>query len=178
MELLTQIPVLFLIVFLIVVILVLLFVVIKQQRRIKQLLTPRYGFLGKPLAFLMLGFLSIGAVNLINTVNQKEFTNVQTASADFVVDINILSTQVSEDIYRLSATPIIDGIEWGSKRDSFDINWTIQNGRLEKYIERDVSQVSPGGIEVRLRKGLNRVTATIFMDGQKFEKTIEIDVEI
>lgn len=149
-----------------IVMVVLVGVVLIQNRRIREMQKPKFGFLGKPLnAFVVLAVMlgGLGFVYYNTTTRTNEFTDV---SADSSVELSIVITQVdrANRIYKLNAIPIVDNIEWGGEANnySFDIRWTISNSDVYSRIEEDLSFNNRGGIELNLTKGEYTVSAITY----------------
>ena len=160
-------------VILVIVIAVLSTVVIIQNRKHAQLLKPKYGFLGKPLAAMFFLVLAVGSVSLVyySTKNSQDVGNV---SADRQLTLQIKETLIENNIYRLNLIPTINSDLWGTVEDTFDVYWTISNSQSFTRIELKLNESSQGGIVLELRPGRNTVKAVVFTGSISKEITKEI----
>jgi hypothetical protein len=157
------------------IIFTLVVVLIQQQRKIKELSTPKYGFLGKPLNLVLTLFIFGGTLALFNILNQPQ-PEVEISNANFVIELNIIATKVADLKYKLNVLPVVDGVVWGIDNYPFDVYWTIEGATTQKLFENGISRKNTGGVMVDLSPGTNKITATIYIDLRKFEKSIEVDV--
>ncbi len=154
-------------------------VVIAQNRTIKQLRSPRYGFLGKPLSIV--AFTAIALFGVTGYIYYAEFNS--TVNTDISVsDQTTITVRVepqvinqTNGVYSFKAIPVLNGLDWGSDLDStYDVVWTIKNlNEIFKY-EYDLTKFFPGGIEVTLDKGINIIQASIEIDGESYTNFVEI----
>ena len=157
-------------VLMVVVIAVLSSVVIIQTR--KQQLRPKYGFLGKPLAFLFFAVLAVGSISLVY-YSTKTSQDVGTVSADRELNLVIKDQKIESNVYRLSILPSINQDTWGST-EKFNVYWTISNTESFTRVELDLSESNQGGIIVELKSGKNLIKAVVFTEEMSKEITKEI----
>ena len=130
----------------VVVAIVLVGVVIVQQRKIKDLQTPRYGFLGKSLNLFVIGAVLVGGLGFVYLSNNNDHTFTE-VSADLNIDANIIITEIDSlsNTYEFNVIPTIDGREWGGSSEyNFNVYWTLSSE------ENDYSQVELGLIVKRM----------------------------
>lgn len=164
---------------LIVVIVLLVVVVINQQKKINSL-KPKYGFLGKPLAVILMSTFAVGTLGLVyyssNQPVQIEQTN---ADVEVILSINAEITGNSPREYKLSLTPILSGIAWGANdTNKFNIYWTISSGSTVSTVDEiGKSYTNPSGIVRKLAAGETKIKVTVFFDGNSYTKEKTITVE-
>ena len=154
---------------------VLIGIIILQNRKIREMQKPKYGFLGKPLnAFILMAILlgGVGFVYYSTNNNQNNFVDV---SADSELEASIIVTQVdvANRIYKFNLVPAIDSKEWGGDNIyKFDVQWTVSNGEVYQAIENDISSQNLGGVTLTLKPGTYKVSATVFIDDKNEEVTL------
>ncbi|BCX14122.1 MAG: hypothetical protein KatS3mg085_654 [Candidatus Dojkabacteria bacterium] len=159
------------------IILVLVIVIIFQGLKIKKLQRPRYGFLGKTLALAvaltMLGS-SLGLGYYLNNYDQ----GTEGISADSKVELSISYTKISPTEYSFSALPIVDGFAWGNNESlTFDIFWEVENNqKIKNFVETNISQYSPSKITLKLDKGVNTITAKIYIKSRVVSESVTITI--
>ncbi|MEO6728769.1 MAG: hypothetical protein ABIM99_02495 [Candidatus Dojkabacteria bacterium] len=163
----------------IIVVLVLIGLVITQNRKIQDLQTPKYGFLGKPLAAFAFAAFLVGGTGFVLFVNNQQ-QDVSVANASFTIDASIIATEsnpVTHE-YKLVAIPLVDGKEWGeNKAYKFDIFWTISNASTQTDVELGLNLENTGGITKTLTSGTNRINVRVVSSEKTIEKEIDIFVE-
>jgi hypothetical protein len=151
---------------------VLIGIIILQNRKIREMQKPKYGFLGKPLnAFILMAILlgGVGFVYYSTNSNENDFVDV---SADSELEASIIVTQVdvANRIYKFNLVPAIDSKEWGGNNIyKFDVQWTVSNGEVYQAIENDLSNQNLGGVTLTLKPGTYKVSATVFIDDKSEE---------
>lgn len=161
------------------IIILLSLVIYLQNRKIKDLERPKYGFLGKPLSVLIIAGVLSSSVGFALFVNKQD-VGTDPISADRELSISISYVKEETDVYILKATPIIDGVSWANDPTlRFDIFWTITNEEGESFelVETQVSQLEPSSITVQLDKGSNEVTSEIVLTSRLIKQKVLIDVE-
>lgn len=164
---------------LIIVIVLLVVIVINQQKQINSL-RPRYGFLGKPLAVILMSTFAVGTLGLVyyssNQPVQVEQTN---ADVEVILSINAELTGNTPREYRLSVTPVLGGIAWGANdTNKFNIYWTISNGTtVSTEDEVGKSYTNPSTIIKKLSAGQTTLKVTVFFNGKSYTKEKTITVE-
>lgn len=156
----------------------LIVLVIYQANKIKEMARPRYGFLGKPLGVVLAFGLLAGGFGLITFVNQQP-TEIRISNANFVLEMNVIATQLGRDQYRFNLIPVVDSVDWGVDGYKFTVYWSITNVPTQitkTQVETDLDASFRGGFITNLERGLNIVKATIFIEGNRFEKEIEIEI--
>ncbi len=158
-------------VILVIVIAVLSLVLIIQNRK-QAALKPQYGFLGKPIAVMFFLVLAVGSISLVyySTQNSQDVGNV---SADRTLNLEIKSTYLSGNSYRLNVIPSINDTLWGNG-DTFNAYWTISNTSSFTRAELDLSKNSQGGIVIDLASGKNIIKVIVFTGDISKELTKEI----
>jgi hypothetical protein len=160
------------------VIAVLGFVVISQNRRIKTITTPRYGFLGKPLTFFALTLFSLSIGMTLYAVDLKREPDSDSVSVTDVQDditLKILTTTINSNgnLYRFNAVPTINNLDWAiNPGTTINIEWTIINKKGDITITENKSEVNlninyKGGILVTLTNGENLIRAKSTVNGQE-----------
>jgi hypothetical protein len=161
----------------VIVILVLLGVVWAQNRKIKDLQTPKYGFLGKPLGLLLMSVVALSGLG-VYLYAVSEGTEVQESTADTNYEIVITYTPLNSTQYRITATPYLNDQAWaGDPTLQADIFWTITNTQSVTLYEYEVSLNSPSNLVANLSRGQNVVKATLFFEDETVEETTTIIVE-
>ncbi|MEP7103684.1 MAG: hypothetical protein ABI721_03180 [Candidatus Dojkabacteria bacterium] len=163
----------------IITVLILIGLVITQNRQIQEMQRPKYGFLGKPLAAFAFAAFLVGGTGFVLFVNNQQ-QDVSVANADFVIDLNIISTQTNPvtNEYRFNAIPLVDGKEWGSSAAyKFDIYWTVSNSTTQTDVELGLNLNNKGGITQTLTQGTNRIKASVFSGSKSFDKEIDVYVD-
>lgn len=154
---------------------VLIGIIVMQNRRIKEMQKPKYGFLGKPLnAFILLAIM-LGGIGFVYYATNNTSTEFVDVSADSELDATIVVTQVDSvnRVYQFNVIPSIDGNEWGGNSIyEFDVQWTISNGEVYQTIESGVSSQNTGGVRLTLKPGTYDVTANVFIDDKSTEATL------
>jgi hypothetical protein len=154
-------------------------IVVMQNRRIKDMQKPKYGFLGKSLyAFVMLSVLvgGIGFVYYNTTTKTNEFVTV---NADQSFDANIVITQIDSYLneYKFNAIPLVDDKEWGANGYKFDVYWTVTGDNVVTRIELGLTKENKGGVTVQLTKGTYTIKTSIFVGDVKIDKSTTLEVE-
>ncbi len=160
------------------IIICLVTITILQKRKINALTTPKYGFLNKPLAMIaFMGLIALtgGGLYYINTGTQE--------AGDISADRNI-TAQINyeyitnSDSYKLSATPVINQIEWANDSTKIaDIYWTVENNGVSKnYFEFSKSINNPSLIDIKLQKGTNIIRVNIILDSRSYSSSVNIIV--
>lgn len=163
-----------------IVMVVLVGVVLIQNRKIKEMQKPKYGFLGKPLnAFIVLAIM-LGGIGLTYYTTLNRTNQFEDVSADSSVDATIVITQLDSvnQTYQFNTIPTIDFSDWGgSSTYTFDVYWTISNGDVYSQIELGLSSQNQGGIQLSLKKGTYTVKSTIYVGDRMIEKETTLEVE-
>lgn len=154
---------------------VLVGIIILQNRKIREMQKPKYGFLGKPLnAFILMAIL-FGGVGFVYYTTNNSQNNFVDVSADSELEASIIVTQVevANRVYKFNVVPAIDSKEWGGNNIyKFDVQWTVANGEVYQAIENDISSQNLGGVTLTLKPGTYKVSATIFIDDKNEEVTL------
>jgi len=164
---------------LIVIIVLLVVVVLNQHKKINSM-RPKYGFLGKPLAVIVMSSFAVSTLGLVyyssNQPVQIEQTN---ADVEVILSINAELTGNSTREYKISLTPILSGIAWGANDlNKFNVYWTISNGTtVSTDDEIGKSYTNPSAIIKKLAAGSTTIKATVFFNGQSYTKEKTITVE-
>lgn len=162
----------------VIVIAILSFIIISQNKKINQLQKPKYGFLGKPLAVIMVMSLLISSYGIIFIANQTA-TSVTGVSADNDVNVEIIYNEVGEDNYLFKIKPKVNNIDWGNNPEYlFDTYWTFGGTSVDTDIELDLSMNRSGGIVKELKPGRYIVKVNVFFENGSYEKEIEVDLPI
>lgn len=162
----------------VIIIVLLVAVIYLQNKRIKDLQKPKYGFLGKPLSALVITGLLAGSVGFALFANQQDASTEQ-ISADSELSVSISFVKESNRTYVFRAIPIIDGVSWSNDPTiAFDIFWNIEHDDEQiELIEQQVSQLDPSELTVQLDAGTNTVTARIATSQRVVEESITIEVD-
>ncbi|MDQ6985494.1 MAG: hypothetical protein Q9M91_04820 [Candidatus Dojkabacteria bacterium] len=162
-----------------ILIIVLISIVILQNRKIKDLKRPKYGFLGKPLGLIAFAAL-IGAGSITLYVGQNsDSTDIVeiNANSEFSIKIDSKLIDKNTNLYILSATPLVEDIEWGGDQNfKLDISWVIENTRVSTEFEYEISPSNPSNLEINLKPGTNKIKAILFINGKKVEEEIVITI--
>lgn len=154
---------------------VLVGIIILQNKKIREMQKPKYGFLGKPLnAFILMAIL-FGGVGFVYYTTNNSQNNFVDVSADSELEASIIVTQVevANRVYKFNVVPAIDSKEWGGNNIyKFDVQWTVANGEVYQAIENDISSQNLGGVTLTLKPGTYKVSATIFIDDKNEEVTL------
>lgn len=164
---------------LIVIVVLLLVLVINQQKQINSL-RPKYGFLGKPLAIIMMSTFAVGTLGLVYYSSNQPVQVVQTdADVEVILSINVVATGVNPQEYRLTLTPLLSGLAWGANdSNKFNIYWTIvSESSVSTDDELNRSFSNPSNLVKRLERGENRIKATVFFNGGSYTKEKTVIVE-
>jgi len=163
---------------LIVVVVLLSIVIINQNNKIKEMQRPKYGFLGKPIYAVLLIVFSVGGFGLVYYGANKPLDVQQTeANRQVEVTIRAFSLSAGSDTYSITLIPLINGKAWGNDNtNKFDIYWTITNTTVTTEVELGRILYSQGGLIKKLAKGVNKIKATVFFDGQSYDKEIQVTV--
>lgn len=164
---------------LIVVIVLLVVIVLGQQRKINSM-RPKYGFLGKPLAVIMMSTFAVGTLGLVYYSSSQPVQIEQTnANVEVILSINAELTGNTPREYKITLTPIVGGIAWGANDiNKFNVYWTISNGTVVSTDdETSRSYTSPSQIIKKLSPGPTTIKATVFFNGQSYTKEKTITVE-
>lgn len=160
-------------------ILTLLVIIFLQNRKIKYLEKPKFGFLGKPLSFfalmLMVGAFA-GGIYVSQSDSQQPAQNIN-ANTEIELKINATVLNRTNNTYSISIEPIINRLSWGGdETNEFDVVWTVQNKSVRTFFETGLTLTSRGGITVDLEDGENQITATVSIQNRIEETTITINV--
>jgi uncharacterized integral membrane protein len=164
---------------LIVIIVLLVVVVLNQQKKINDL-KPRYGFLGKPLAIVLMSTFAVGTLGLVYYSSTQPVQIEQTnADVEVILTISAEPTGNSSREYRISVTPVLSGIAWGANdTNKFNVYWTISTGSIVlTEDELNKSYTNPSTIIKKLSAGETRIKATVFFNGKSFTKEKTVTVE-
>ncbi len=155
------------------------FIAYKQQKRIKYLTTPRYGFIGKPLALavvMLMGFGTIGAIYL-RPEPQPDSISV-TDRNQIVLEVKYTELDDPLNLFELIVTPVIEEKEWGDPSLNFNVMWEINKaGKTVIRNEENLNLSNPGGIQEYLEPGLNTIRVGVSVGFVTQEKVITIFVE-
>lgn len=165
-----------------VAVVILIIVVILQNRKIKDLQTPKYGFLGKTVTYSVL--FAVFAVGI--TFSFLYVSNRNTGSGSVsVTDGQEVSVNISYEIinpianlYRFNVTPTVDKSEWANGKFTFDFYWTLTlgDGNARSFSEEGLSATSPGGIIQQLTSGSNKIRVALFVNGKTISDEITITI--
>ncbi len=159
-----------------IVILALLIVVFFQYRKIQEASRPKFGFLGKPLAIIMIASLALSVYGF-DYYSRNNLSEVDQISADTKLELRVDYLQQNQTKYLFAATMLIDGREWGNSNEyAFDIYWTFSNQNISTQIEFDVSRDNPSGITQILAPGRNIVNAKVYYETRVIEKELVINI--
>lgn len=183
-ELISDEPNLLVAVFILLILLVLILsgVVLRQQRKIKDITTPRYGFLGKPVA-VVVASLMVGLVGFTFYlgVPPREPEGVS-VSDDTQLSLNISYTLLDRDrsIYVLNVTPLLDNEPWGlSNEHTFSIEWSITKDDTYTFTKRqeNVTQETYHGLLESLDSGKYRIRARVLFNNLEASSEIGINIK-
>jgi hypothetical protein len=183
-DLVEQTPNLFVAVFILLILLVIILagIALRQRRKITDLTTPRYGFLGKPVsivvASMMLGLVGF-TLYLGIPPAQPEGISV---SDDTELSLNISYTLIDQDdqIYVFNATPLLDDVPWGrSNEHIFSIEWKITKDSQYSFTKRqdNVNQETYRGLLESLETGKYVINATVVFNNLVAEDELTINIE-
>lgn len=162
----------------VITILVLVAVVVMQNRKIRDLQAPKFGFLGKPInaAIFIMVVLSSFSLFVYYTNNEKEVDNTVSVNDNF--ELQIEYSKNNSNLYIFKAIALVDGEEYGNSSElTFDVLWTVTGEDILSHMEVDVSLDRPSNYQVKLTPGSYTITATIFVLNVEFNKTIQLEVE-
>ncbi len=162
----------------IIVVLILAAVVYYQNQKIKDLTTPKYGFLGKPLSIFLLSALVFGSFGLYIGNRTKEPDSVSVTDQGVVTfEVQYDTINAAARVYRFRAVPQIDGIEFGiNPNRTFDVNWTIVNQTTFKTTEFGLNRNFQGGLNLTLRPGINRIRAEVIVNEKLYSDEITLEI--
>jgi hypothetical protein len=156
-------------------VIVLAVVIIRQQRMIKQLQQPRYGFLGKPLMAaamtLLMGAGLIGGVYLIN----RETDPFQ-AQAGLNIELALTKELIAENgptsAYNFMMTPTLNGVKYGNEAGAtWNIYWNFNRAGSTQPVltksEIGLTGKNPSNIRVDLPKGSYTVFVSVDYRGKE-----------
>ncbi len=161
---------------------VLSYLVIQQNRKIRNLTTPKFGFLGKPLVIFAVGFFALGGIFGVLTINRGTDSggvSVGDEETELIeIQIDIVPINQAGNLYRLNATPIVNGYPWAnSLTREFDVTWTFTNLTPITRIENNLTQNFPGGVLFTFQKGITKIEAKIIDNGTQVTKTTQLEIE-
>lgn len=160
-----------------VIITILLTVILVQSRRIQFLTKPRFGFLGKPLALVLVFSILVGSVGFAFYNNQTP-EDVAVSGEDVNLNPQIITTQLSRDTYSFKLIPFLNDVAWGDNDTfKFDIFWSIINGSSVVKTESGISKNNPGGITEKFEKGTFIVKASVFFVDKSYSVETTIVIE-
>jgi hypothetical protein len=136
---------------------------------------PKKPIYTKPLAVLGAFALIMGSYGIIFYANRVPAT-IPSVVAKEDVEIEIVAVEHDNGDYLLKAIPLVDKKEWGDEQTQFDIYWTISGDRVTTNIELGKSRNNQSGILKNLAAGAYQVKATIFYEGENYEKEVSLDV--
>ncbi|MBD3280224.1 hypothetical protein GF389_01740 [Candidatus Dojkabacteria bacterium] len=144
--------------------------------------TPKQGFLNKPLIqFIAVFAISVSMIGLLYIDStSKDIDLITEAEKEIEIEIDHEITnagQIQSDV-SFSATPTVEGKEWGDPTEQFDIVWTIQEvgGTARNFVEQGRSAANPSKIKVTLDNGTYRITTLISDEDQTYSETIEVEL--
>lgn len=164
--------------------LVLVVVVVIQNRKIKTLETPRYGFLGKSLnyAFLFALFAG-GSLFLALSLSNSNRTNTPSVNVsdrqDVKLKISYNPVNTAANLYQFNVTPFVDNKAWGTANLLFSINWNLQLGdaTTKTFPEKNLNAANPGGITYQLTEGVNIITVSLDVNGKVIKDEVTIVIK-
>lgn len=161
-------------------------VIYSQNQKIKKLENPQYGFLGKPLAVILVSVLFIGTSISLYSNNQNQVRDVAVSDPGDVIDNSafriILDSQLinsNGNLYEFRFTPVIEGVEWGgTESNSLDITWEIfnQSVGLKRVNQNGVNINFQPKLTYKLTPGLNTITVRTNYLGQEYSESVEVFV--
>ncbi len=152
------------------------FILYKQRKKIKYLTTPRYGFMGKPLAvaaIMLVGFGTFGAIYLKPAETPDGISVTDQEDIRLEIEYEVIDDPLN--LYNIMVTPYINNNAWGQENFEFNVSWEINKaGRTIMRQEMAISEENPGGIDEYLEVGLNTITARVSIGAITKTETIEI----
>lgn len=163
---------------------VLVVIVILQNRKIKTLETPRYGFLGKSLSYAFLfAMFAGGSLFLALAISNSNRTNTPSVNVTDKQDVKLKITyniaNTAANLYQFNVTPFVDNRAWGTATLLFSINWTLElgDGSVKTFTEKNLNATNTGGITQQLTPGVNIITVNFEANGKIFKDEITIVVK-
>jgi hypothetical protein len=159
-------------------------VIVNQNRRLKQLETPRYGFMGKPLALIALAgfaaatgylYLNPEAGNIINVGDND--VSVSDDFEDLLIDIRSSQVNTQGNLYQFQMVPLIGGVEWGaSEKNKFDVVWEVVNSTtgIKRLYQNGLNINFQSKISYKLDPGNNIIKAIVTFNGKEYTRQVEI----
>ena len=157
---------------------ILVFVIYRQQRKIKYLTTPRYGFMGKSLAVVAVMLIGVGTFSAIYLRPPQMPKNISiTDRNDIVLDIKYLVVDEPLNLYKLNVIPKINNRAWGESGQVFTVSWGINKAGKTTLRSEQISKDNPGGIQEYLEEGVNTIFVNVSVGFIEKTQTIDILVD-
>lgn len=159
-------------------------IIFNQQRKINQLemqMKPKYGFLGKPLVAITLALLGVGGIGLTYYASN----NIQNVvvNADINVEIAITTeqiglSQVGRQNVKFSMIPTVDGFEWGTNGDTFEVFWNITGPETITQLELGLHSKMTSGFIRLIKPGQYEINVDVIYKNKRFTKTQQLVVTL
>jgi hypothetical protein len=165
------------------VMIIMIVYIVWQKRKIAKLeysLTPKYGFLGKPLYSTLAAFVMMSAFGLTFLATQQS-GNVQDVSATKKIEIllqyKVVGPQPGGYLVEFVVIPQVNSVPWGvNGQESFDVFWNVKGPVEETKAELGRTISKPSKYSVILPVGNYEVKVSVFGTDKDNSKQINIRV--
>lgn len=146
--------------------------IVRLQSKLKQSLTPRYGFLGKPAFPLFIVAILLTSIIVFNSnLPLQQQINIE-AQKQLEVEISHrLIGAVSEgtNLVEFRAIPLVDKTIWGPSDQQFSFFWNIKGPVFIDQFEQNRSVSNPSGFQVELPPGNYTVKLMVVYEQESYE---------
>lgn len=155
-------------------------IVLLQQRKIRNLQTPKYGFLGKTVTYsLIVALFTFGSLVTFTRLDSRDSSPGSVSVSDvenitLVADYELIDS--ANYLYKLYVVPYIDGIAW--RNFSFTFNWTITfpDGEVREFTEEKLTSNHFGGVVQQLQIGKNTINVTLTVNNRIISDELSIQI--
>ena len=162
---------------LIVVVVLMTLVIHNQHKEIRDLKTPRYGFLGKSLLSLVLIAFTFGSFGFFFvTLNNNSSVQTTNANSEVKLLINVIKIDNLKNIYSINIIPELEGVAWGNNSNNiFNVYWNVSsNSNNATITELGLNLNNQGGLKRILGRGVTTIKATVFFNNKSYENSVTI----
>lgn len=149
----------------------------RLNKKYQNAITPKYGFLGKPLySMFAFALVSGGLVFAMYTSNRDATPDDALAGIEFRVEIQSFELNAENKEYALNILPYANNELWGSF--SYDVYWTFINPdkTITTVVETNLNKGDLGGVTKRMQLGKTLVKVNAFVENKNVSTEIELDI--
>lgn len=151
---------------------------IRYKRKVDDFISPKFGFLGKPLTYVLViaTFGVLGSIGLSTYLSNTSNIDDRTSADSFEkVDIQYVKLENTKTGVRVNLSAVILNI----KDKKYDISWTIDSDKYKDLalFEADITKDNPSNLVLILKEGTYRVNVTIVSGDLTIKKYLEIEVK-